>query len=108
MQAALKAKPPEDPRGRRRRGAVAPETAAWASRTWCAVAPGANLCLVQALVAQRLLLADGHAPRLHLGAKRHRDEPFGAHAWLELDGSVIIGDNGELDDYRPFAAGGAP
>jgi hypothetical protein len=48
-------------------------------------------CLTQALSAQFLLRRFGYDARLCLGVARTPRGEFRAHAWLERDGSVLIG-----------------
>jgi hypothetical protein len=48
-------------------------------------------CLTQALSAQLLLRQFGYDSRLCLGVARTPRGEFRAHAWLERDGSVVIG-----------------
>jgi hypothetical protein len=48
-------------------------------------------CLTQALSAQFLLRRFGYDSRLCLGVARTPRGEFRAHAWLERDGSVLIG-----------------
>jgi hypothetical protein len=48
-------------------------------------------CLTQALAALYLLRLHGHDAELKIGVKKAEDENFGAHAWLEKDGRVLIG-----------------
>lgn len=51
---------------------------------------GDKPCLTQALVARRLLREGGVDPTLLIGVTKEGQELL-AHAWLELDGRVIIG-----------------
>lgn len=63
---------------------------------WAVVAvsrrvPGAS-CLTQALAARRLLAEAGLDSDLRIGVARGGDGAFEAHAWLERDGRVLLGD----------------
>ena len=58
----------------------------WVGRT----ALGDRPCLTQALAARWLLGRAGYAAELKLGARRDGDR-FLAHAWLEIDGRVVLG-----------------
>ncbi len=60
-------------------------------------------CLTQALAAQALLKRGGFPAHLRLGVGRDAKGRFQAHAWVENDGRVIIGDS-ELERYRPLPA----
>ena len=61
--------------------------------------PGAN-CLTEALCCQTVLLRSGYASKMILGITRDDRRKLDAHAWVELDGEVVIGDNGELERYK--------
>lgn len=67
--------------------------------------PGST-CLVQALAGQWLLQGEGYAPRLRIGVSKA--EGFEAHAWLELDGEVLIGGADESARFAPFPPIEAP
>jgi len=61
--------------------------------------PGAS-CLTQALAARVLLAAEGHPSTLRLGMARI-DGRLQAHAWLESDGTIIVGGAGHRQ-FVPF------
>jgi len=63
--------------------------------------PGAS-CLTQALAAQWLLRRRGEDAKLCFGIARSPSGAMEAHAWLEHDGGVLIGDLPNLHDYRRF------
>jgi hypothetical protein len=48
-------------------------------------------CLVKALAAQAMLTRAGFRPTLELGVARSATKEFEAHAWLELDGAIVVG-----------------
>jgi hypothetical protein len=95
MKAALR------PRGRRSdandRAFPDPETIARAVRVVARRVPYAS-CLTQAVSTQALLARGGCASDLKIGVGRDTNGSFRAHAWLEVQGRVIIGDD-ELDRY---------
>jgi Transglutaminase-like superfamily len=68
----------------------------WAVRTATRWTPGAT-CLVSGLALQRMLGRHGHRSELHIGVSR-TGGVFAAHAWVERDGRVLLGE-GELDTY---------
>ena len=47
-------------------------------------------CLTQALAARRLLRASGHVAQLKIGVAKSTGD-FEAHAWLEIDGHIVLG-----------------
>jgi hypothetical protein len=61
--------------------------------------PGST-CLAQALAGQWLLLGEGYAPELRIGVSTANG--FEAHAWLELEGKVLIGGPEESARFTPF------
>jgi hypothetical protein len=60
--------------------------------------PGGGHCLSQAMALQILLMRRGYPCKLCFGVRRVSGKDFGAHAWLEHDGAVLIG-GGELDRF---------
>ncbi len=58
-------------------------------------------CLIQALAAPGLLRREGLATNLRLGVAKNRDHNFLAHAWLEYEGRIILGESQE-ENYTPL------
>jgi hypothetical protein len=69
----------------------------WAVRAVSRYVPSAT-CLAQALTLQALLSQMGIHSALELGVTRNDESGFTAHAWVEIDGTVIIGGE-ERDRY---------
>jgi hypothetical protein len=63
---------------------------------------GDKPCLVQALVAQRLLRQGGFDSELRIGVAKDGRELL-AHAWLERDGRIVIGGSMSPIRYKPLA-----
>ncbi len=82
--------------GRPGRGDRPVERIVWAVGSATRRVPGAT-CLSSALTLQRLLCAHGHRSELHIGVARPGGV-FAAHAWVERDGRVLLGE-GERDAY---------
>lgn len=59
-------------------------------------------CLTQALAAQWLLRLRGERAQLCLGMTRSKSGHMEAHAWLEHDGGVLIGNLPHLGSYHRF------
>lgn len=57
-------------------------------------------CLVRALAAQWLLAWAGHCAEIRVGVRRGGPLPYQAHAWLEIDHQVVLGDIG-LEGFVP-------
>jgi hypothetical protein len=84
------------------RETVGPHSAARIGSTVAAVSgyvPGAS-CLTQALATRALLAEEGHASTLRLGMARI-DGRLQAHAWLESDGTIVVGGTGHRQ-FVPF------
>lgn len=61
--------------------------------------PGAS-CLTQALATQVLLARRGQISNLRIGVTKAGEGDFKAHAWVESDGKIIIGQVRNLRVYR--------
>lgn len=103
-----------DPEARRsRRGARRPprspagpvQDAVWAVVAVSRRVPRAS-CLTQALVAQRLLAEDGLDSDLRIGVARDVEGAFEAHAWLEREGLVLLGEVEGMARFTPVAPTG--
>jgi hypothetical protein len=81
-----------------------PVRIAWAVETVARRIPTAT-CLPQALAADAMLRRAGRSPELHIGVSKD-GESFEAHAWLALDGLVLVGDH-DLHRYTPLTGGPA-
>ncbi len=80
-----------------RSGQFSSERIAWAVRVASRYVPRAT-CLVQALAAQRLLETGGYPAKLHIGVAKNPEGSFLAHAWVEIEGKVVLGKH-ESGDY---------
>lgn len=79
---------------------VPPERIAWAVNTIAAYIP-AESCLTRAVAGQALLARHGMPARLAIGVAKDARGRLVAHAWLYIDGHVLIGgDPGDL--YTPL------
>jgi hypothetical protein len=68
----------------------------WAITAAAAHLPGAT-CLVQSLAGRRLLHSAGYPARLRIGVRKNRE--FQAHAWIELDGEILLPAAGSANAY---------
>ncbi len=64
--------------------------------------PWRTTCLRQALVLWFLLARRGVATELRLGVEKSETGDFAAHAWVELDGHVLIGGEYVQQRYVDF------
>lgn len=71
-----------------------------AIRTTSRFVPHAT-CLVRALAGARLFAERGQRARVVIGARK-RAEVLEAHAWLESDGQVVLGNVTDLRSYHPL------
>lgn len=78
-----------------------PEKIAWAVATASRAVPSGGNCLVRALATGIVLKRYCYPSELKIGVMKPADGHFGAHAWLESGGVVVIGDF-ELDRYMPL------
>jgi hypothetical protein len=85
----------------RRIGCFPAERLAWAVRVVSRFVPRAT-CLTQALAAHILLNREGYASALQIGVSKDEKGAFEAHAWLESQGKVVIGEH-EAGKYAPLA-----
>ena len=79
---------------------AAVERLAWCVRTMARLVPAAT-CLTQGLALQALLHRRGVASDLKLGVRRDGADGLAAHAWVVVDGRVVLG--GGARDLAPFA-----
>jgi hypothetical protein len=75
---------------------------AWAVKAIGRRLPGTT-CLVEALVAHSMLQHHGHSATLRIGVRSGSRTPLDAHAWVECDGLVVVGDVDALTDYAVLA-----
>jgi hypothetical protein len=96
-----------DSPGARSNGALPPPARiAWAVATAGRAVPGGRNCLVCALATGIMLKRYGYPSELKIGIAKPADGRFGAHAWLESGGVVVVGDF-ELDRYVPLGGPGS-
>lgn len=96
----------------RPRGAGAPlvrpsaERISWAVAASAGHLPGVRNCLAKALAAQVMLGRFGYPSQLKIGVTKTPSGDFEAHAWLESEGCVLIGES-ERSRYMELAGPGA-
>lgn len=93
------ASPVDRPKETPRQAVALLRTVAWAGRTLLADRP----CLTQAIACRWLLARRGYASDLKMGVRRADDgKGIMAHAWLEIDGRIVLGGGDSADIYTPF------
>jgi hypothetical protein len=70
----------------------------WAVSAMGRRVPGTN-CLAEALVGHSMLQRHGHTPALRIGVRHGHSSALDAHAWVECEGSVVIGTMDTITDY---------
>lgn len=76
------------------------ERISWAIENGTSILPGTYMCLVRALAGELLLVRRGYPATVQFGVDPS-DEEFVAHAWVESDGYVIVGDTAR-SKFTPF------
>jgi hypothetical protein len=71
----------------------------WAVEVSTHFSPGGAKCLARALAVQVLMQRQGYDPKLQIGVIKNSTQDFRAHAWIEYQGMVVIGQLPELEDY---------
>lgn len=77
---------------------ASPASVCWAVSTAASHFPGTYDCLDRALAGSVLLAANGYQHHLRLGVDTTSSE-FEAHAWIESDGEVLMGN---VEDFGRF------
>jgi hypothetical protein len=70
--------------------AAEPERLARAVQRTLPLLPADSRCLTQSLVLTNLLARRGVSSTLVIGVAAPDDEPFGAHAWVELEHRALL------------------
>ncbi|HEV8525441.1 MAG TPA: lasso peptide biosynthesis B2 protein [Terriglobales bacterium] len=76
-----------------------PQRIGWAVSVASHYVPGAK-CLCQALAAKWMLERAGYPARMHIGVAKDQSHGFAAHAWVETQGTVLVG--GETARFHPL------
>jgi hypothetical protein len=75
----------------------------WAVKAAGRAIPGCTNCLVQAIAAEAILVVAGHPCELRIGVAKGESGEFLAHAWVEHEGKMLIGEfeRGRFSLLRP-------
>jgi len=63
--------------------------------------PGNRTCLMRSLTSETLLRLYGYDPTHRIGVDKAGDD-VEAHSWIEHDGEVLIGGQGDLSRFEPL------
>jgi hypothetical protein len=75
------------------------ERIAWSVRLSSRYVP-ASTCLTQALTAILLLSRRGHQADLKIGVSKGEENKLRAHAWVESNGRIVIGNVTEITRFK--------
>jgi Transglutaminase-like superfamily len=74
----------------------------WAVNVASYYMPGHVKCLARALTTKVLLNRYGYLPELRIAVAKGDRGQFEAHAWVENQGQIVIGQLGDLSRYTPM------
>jgi hypothetical protein len=72
----------------------------WAVEKSTQFTPGGAMCLARALTAKILMKQQGYDAELKIGVTKDPSGAFKAHAWIEYQGEVTIGDLPDLVSFQ--------
>ncbi len=78
------------------------QRAIWAVNWSCRLTPGGAKCLARALTAKVLLDWHQCPADFKIGVAKNDDGQFEAHAWIEVEGRVVIGQLHNLEQFTPM------
>jgi hypothetical protein len=74
----------------------------WAVERSSQLMPGGAKCLAKALTTYLLLGRRGYPPELRIGVAKSEAGALEAHAWVEVNGQVIMGNLPDLVRFTPL------
>lgn len=74
---------------------------AWAVETASRYIPGTT-CLYKALITQMLFKKYGYKSTLKIGLKKNGSHQLNAHAWVEIDGQIVVSSLRGVSKYTPL------
>ncbi|NEO14256.1 MAG: lasso peptide biosynthesis B2 protein [Moorea sp. SIO4G2] len=66
--------------------------------------PGNPKCLARALTTQTLMSQCRYSAELRIGVAKGEQGQFEAHAWVESQGQIVIGDLTDLSRFTPMSS----
>ena len=66
--------------------------------------PGGAKCLARALTTQVLMKQQGYSPQFCIGVTKTELGKLEAHAWIEYQGQIVIGELPNLSLYLPLSS----
>jgi len=80
---------------------IDPDRIAWAVVVTSRYIPFIK-CLAQALVTHILFARHGYASQLRIGVAKDGHERLKAHAWVESQGKIVVGNMQDLSRFKPL------
>ncbi len=74
----------------------------WAVNCSSRYMPGGVKCLARALTTKLLMEHQGYVPELKIGVAKSPQGSLEAHAWIEHEGHIVIGNLMDLPRYMPL------
>jgi hypothetical protein len=74
----------------------------WAVEQSAACMPGGAKCLARAIATQMIMQRQGYYPAFRIGVAKAPQGHLEAHAWLEYQGHVIMGNLPDLRRFMPL------
>lgn len=78
-------------------------TLVWAVERSASLPLGHMKCLGRALVTQTLMVLSGYPSTLCFGVKKEQDHQLEAHAWVDYQGHIIIGELSNMSHFYPLS-----
>jgi Transglutaminase-like superfamily len=78
------------------------ESVIWAVQGISRHLPGNPKCLAQALTTKVLLHQQGYVSKLQIGVAKSDNGSLEAHAWIEYEGRIVIGNLRDLSRFIPL------
>jgi hypothetical protein len=76
----------------------------WAVEKSTQFTPGGAMCLARALTTKILMKQQGYDAELKIGVTKDASGVFKAHAWIEYQGEVTIGNLPDLSSFQALPA----
>jgi hypothetical protein len=92
-----------DPVERNVKRSLDPRLVGWSIAAVSRRLPWRSDCMIQAMAATSWLRSAGYAPTFHLGVRSGAIDRIEAHAWLSLEGRVVVGGGAiTVGDFQQF------
>ncbi len=86
----------------RRQACFAVADLIWAVNCSSRYMPGGVKCLARALTTKVLMQQQGYVPELKIGVRKSSQGHLEAHAWIDYNGHIVMGNVMDLPRYLPL------